>query len=254
MRGHVAFITGAASGIGKATARAFLDLGVSVALVDVDREGLNATASQLKSHGPAVMPIVADLSETDHLAKIFQSAVEALGQVNYLVNGAALIGGTYDLLEIRPADWDKAFQLNLKTPMLLMQAFARHAIARKGGGRIVNVSSSSAFRVQRSRPAYGSSKGGLNTLTRIAAAQWGQYDINVNAVAPGITNTPAALRGVNGDLEALRGKVSDGPNANFFKRLTEAEDVAAMITFLCSPGSRQVTGQIIQVSAGTITP
>jgi NAD(P)-dependent dehydrogenase (short-subunit alcohol dehydrogenase family) len=130
----------------------------------------------------------------------------------------------------------------------------RRPISARGGGRIVNVTSASAFRAQHAKPAYGSAKGGLTTLTRIAAAQLGVHDINVNAVAPGITNTPGASyrRGVG--VEAMRAKVSEGPQTNSFKRVSEPEDVAAAIVFLCSSGSRQINGQTLHVSAGAVTP
>jgi NAD(P)-dependent dehydrogenase (short-subunit alcohol dehydrogenase family) len=252
MKGNVAFITGAASGIGRATARAFVSSGVRVGIVDNNEVELEAAVEELAVLGADVMPVLADLSQIERLDELLQSAIKRFGRIDYLVQSAAVVGGTYDFLQIQPSEWDRALQLNLKTPMVLMQSFARHAIERGGGGRIVNVTSSSAFRAQGTRPAYGTSKAGLGALTRIVAAQLGEHDINVNAVAPGITNTPGAARAMNVDVEAMKAKVSEGPNANFFKRLTEADDVAAAIIFLCSPGSRQITGQTIHVSAGTI--
>jgi NAD(P)-dependent dehydrogenase (short-subunit alcohol dehydrogenase family) len=253
MKGRVAFVSGGASGIGRATVRALLDQGVNVAVADINEKALMETAQDFGSLGPEVFPIVADLADATRLNDWFHAAVAKFGRVDYLVNSVALLGGTRQFLDIQAEDWDRTFQLNVKTPMLLMQAYARHAIERGGGGRIVNLSSSSAFRAQLTRPAYGSSKGALNALTRIAAAQLGEYDINVNAVAPGLTNTPGLTSGGSVDVNVFKAKVSEGPNANFFKRLSEPEDVAATIVFLCSPGSRQITGQIIHVSAGAVT-
>ncbi len=250
----VAFITGGASGIGLATAKAFAALDVRVVIVDHDASALKAAEAALPRSAESTLAIHADLSRIDQLATLFQSVVDRFGHVDYLVNCAARVGGTYDLLEIQPEDWNQTLQLNLTTPMVLMQCFARHAIQRGGGGRIVNVTSSSAFRAQGARPAYGSSKAGLGALTRIVAAQLGAHDINVNAVAPGITNTPGAIRAMQGTAETVAAKASGGPNANFFKRITEPEDVAATILFLCSPGARQITGQTIHVSAGAVTP
>lgn len=254
MEHQVALVTGAANGIGKATARAFLEAGVDVVLVDVDEPSLDATAAELGSLGPALVPIVADLSDLDRIDGIMQTAVDRLGRVDHLVNSAAILGGTASLLDLKPEEWERTFRVNLTAPVMLMKAFARHAIERGGGGRIVNVTSASAFRAQHSKPAYGSAKGGLTTLTRIGAAELGQYDINVNAVAPGVTDTPGASfrRGVS--REAMLAKVSEGPQANFFKRVSEPEDAAAAIVFLCSPGSRQITGQTVHVSAGAVTP
>ncbi|HSV79404.1 MAG TPA: SDR family oxidoreductase [Ramlibacter sp.] len=255
MQGNVAFITGAASGIGRATARALAAAGVRVAMVDYQDAELQAAAQELERAGAEVLPLLADLTQTEGLAPLVQAALDRFGRIDFLVNSAAQVGGTYEFLQIASAEWDRAMLLNVKVPMLLMQLFARHVMQRGGGGgRIVNVTSSSAFRAQGTRAAYGSSKAALTALTRIVAAQFGEHDINVNAVAPGITNTPGAERAMKVDAAGMKAKVSEGPNANFFKRLTEAEDVAATIVFLCSPGSRQITGQTIHVSAGTITP
>jgi NAD(P)-dependent dehydrogenase (short-subunit alcohol dehydrogenase family) len=138
--------------------------------------------------------------------------------------------------------------------MFLIQSFAKHAIKRGGGGRIVVVTSSGAFRAVKNRAAYGASKAGLTNLVRIAAAQLGPHDINVNAVAPGTTNTYGITTARNVDISVLQKSVSEGPFANFFKRVTEPEDVGATIAFLCTPGSRQITGQTIHVSAGLHTP
>lgn len=138
------------------------------------------------------------------------------------------------------------------TPVALITG-AANGIARGRGGRIVNVTSASAFRAQDTRPAYGSSKAALGALTRIAAAQLGTHDINVSAVAPGITNTPGAGSVRPSGLEVMRAKVSSGPQENFFHRMSEPEDVAATIRFLLGPGSRQITGQTIHVSVEAIT-
>lgn len=253
MQGSVAFVTGGASGIGRATVRMFNEQGVDVALVDIDEKALRDTSEEFAGPGARILPIVADLTDTSRLDGWFQAAVAKFGRVDYLVNSAAVLGVIYDFLEVDESDWDRTFQINLKVPMLLMQSFARHAIARGGGGRIVNLSSSSAFRARQNSPAYGCSKGAINTLTRIVAAQLGAHDINVNAVAPGVTHTPGTTSRRGVDVAALKQTVSEGPHANFFKRLTEAEDIAAAILFLCSPGSRQVTGQVINVSAGAVT-
>jgi NAD(P)-dependent dehydrogenase (short-subunit alcohol dehydrogenase family) len=123
-------------------------------------------------------------------------------------------------------------------------------IERGGGGRIINLSSSSAFRARNSPLAYASSKAALVQLTRSAAAELGPHDINVNAVAPGITATP--MTQVIGNAEALQRVASSGPLENLFHRVSQPEDVAAVILFLCLPASRQITGQTIHTSAGAV--
>jgi NAD(P)-dependent dehydrogenase (short-subunit alcohol dehydrogenase family) len=253
MKGRNALVTGGANGIGHATAGALLELGVNVAIVDHDRAALDDTGRALAGRAGRVITIPADVSAQSEVAAAFAAAAATFGRLDILVNSAARLGGAYDLLDVDPDDWDRTFQVNVRGVLLTMQAFARQAITAGGGGRIVNLSSSSAFRAQNTRPAYGSAKGAINTLTRIAAAQLGVHDINVNGVAPGITNTPGATTKRGIPFETLQKKVDTGPNANFFKRVTEASDVAETIVFLCGPGSRQITGQIINVSAGAVT-
>jgi NAD(P)-dependent dehydrogenase (short-subunit alcohol dehydrogenase family) len=159
-------------------------------------------------------------------------------------------GKFQSLLEIDDENWDFVHTVNLKAPMLLMQHVARHMIDRGGGGRIINISSSSAFRARNSPIAYATSKAAIVQLTRCAAAELGPYDINVNAIAPGITAT--AMTRALGNAEALDGLASSGPLENLFHRVSQPEDVAAAILFLSLPGSRQITGQTIHTSAGAV--
>jgi NAD(P)-dependent dehydrogenase (short-subunit alcohol dehydrogenase family) len=254
MKDKVALVTGGANGIGKATARLLLARGVHVAIADIAAADLADTVAELRTMGPQVLPLPVDLGDLSRAAGLVDATVAALGRLDHLVNCAAILGGTASLLDIQLTDWETTFRVNLTAPMLLMQAFARHAIGRGDGGCIVNLTSASAFRAQHSKPGYGSAKAGLTGLTRILAAQLAEHDINVNAVAPGITNTPGAGHKRNVDYAAMRAKVSEGPQANFFKRVSEPDDVAETVVFLCSPASRQITGQTIHVSAGAVTP
>ncbi len=249
--GQVAIVTGAASGIGKATAQALAAQGASIAVVDLDAAGVAATVSELNGSGATAHGVVADLGDLGAVEAVVDDAVAALGQVDILVNAAGTSSGA-GLLDTTPEVWDRIQAVNLRAPFLLMQHAGRHMVARGRGGRIVNVSSGSAFRALPATPAYGASKAGLLSLTRMGAGELGPSGINVNAVAPGITTTPMALRALGdreGDLDRL---VSEGPMANLLHRVSTAEDVAAVIVFLCLPASRQITGQTINTSAGSI--
>jgi len=123
-------------------------------------------------------------------------------------------------------------------------------VARGTGGRIVNLSSSAAFRSKAAPALYAASKAAIAGLTRAAAADFGPYEVNVNAVAPGMTKTPMTA-GI-GDDEAYTRVVSAGPLENLLHRPSLAEDVANVILFLCLPESRQITGQVIHTSAGQV--
>ena len=173
------------------------------------------------------------------------------GRIDALVNAAGIAGDEGEILEQSEDNWDRVLAINLKAPFRMIQEVARHMIERGGGGRIVNITSSSGFRARRSMAPYGAAKAGLTQLTRTAAADLGRYDINVNAVAPGVTMTP--MTHMIGDESDFQKAVSEGPLANLLNRPSRPEDVADAILYLCLPGSRQITGHTIHTSAGAVT-
>ena len=250
LSGKVALVTGGASGIARATVLALLQAGATVAALDRDEAGVNAVVEQGKQSGGKALAIAFDLTDTKAIQGVVERVIRELGRIDILVNAAGVAGRFRNLLETEEQDWDFIHTVNLKAPMLLMKHVAQHMIARGGGGRIVNISSSSAFRARNSPIAYASSKAGIVQLTRSAAAELGRYDINVNAIAPGITAT--GMTRPIGDAEALLNIASSGPLENLFHRVSQPEDVAAAIVFLCLPGSRQITAQVIHTSAGAV--
>jgi NAD(P)-dependent dehydrogenase (short-subunit alcohol dehydrogenase family) len=250
LSGKVALVTGGASGIARATVLTLLQAGAAVATLDRDEAGVNAVVEQGKQSGGKALAIAFDLTDTRAIPGVVERVIRELGRIDILVNAAGVPGRFRSLLESEEQDWDFIHTVNLKAPMLLMKHVAQHMIARGGGGRIVNISSSSAFRARNSPVAYASSKAGIVQLTRSAAAELGRYDINVNAIAPGITAT--GMTRPLGDAEALLNLASSGPLENLFHRVSLPEDVAAAILFLCLPGSRQITAQVIHTSAGAV--
>lgn len=141
--------------------------------------------------------------------------------------------------------------VNLTAPFILIRAVAARMIDAGLSGSIVNISSSSAFRAVSSGGAYGVSKAGLAALTRGAAWELGPHGTNVNTVAPGVTRTGITEQAF-GSSGAMRAAVSAGPLANLLQRVSEPEDVANVVAFLCLPASRQITGQVIHTSAGAV--
>lgn len=245
----MALVTGAAAGIGRATALALAKAGAIVALVDRDEEGLIGTRSAILAAGgqAAVYPL--DLSQTSLIKPLVETVLYELGRIDILVNGAGITGKPTSTLETDEEGWDEVMAINLKAPFLFIKHVGR-AMAAQGGGRIINITSSSAHRARNSLPAYGASKSGLMQLTRSAAADLGPHNINVNAVAPGLTATRMVTD--NFTPESLASALKDGPLANLLQRVSQPEDIAATILFLCEPGSRQITGQTIHVSGGAI--
>ncbi|HTT76640.1 MAG TPA: SDR family oxidoreductase [Candidatus Binataceae bacterium] len=247
LSGKVALVTGSASGIGRATVSALLGAGATVAALDRDEAGVKAVVDL---GGDRAAALTVNLADTKLIHSTVARVIQQFGRIDVLVNCAGIAGRFQSLVDIDEEAWDLVHTVNLKAPMLLMKYVAKHMIDRGGGGRIINVSSSSAFRARNSPIAYAASKAAIVQLTRSAAAELGPHDINVNAVAPGITAT--GMTRILGDADALLRAASSGPLENLFHRVSQPEDVAAAILFLCMPGSRQITGQTIHTSAGAV--
>lgn len=241
----MALVTGAASGIGAASALALAGAGARLALVDKDAVGLERTRSQ--AGAAEVRAYVADLVELAALRDLVGRIVADFERIDILANVAG-IGTPATLLNISLDAWEQVQTVNLKAPLILIQAVAEHMIECGIRGRIVNVASGSAFRATSNGP-YAVSKAGLVQLTMNAAAELGSYGINVNAIAPGLTRTPMTAHWSEGEQQRL---VSEGPLANLLGRVSEPEDVAAVLLFLCLPASRQITAQTVHTSAGAI--
>jgi NAD(P)-dependent dehydrogenase (short-subunit alcohol dehydrogenase family) len=250
LSGKVALVTGGASGIGRATVTALLGAGATVAVLDRDEAGIKEIVEQGRKAGGNTHPVPFDLTDLKRIPEVVAQVVQQLGRIDILVNAAGVAGRGQTLLKIEEQDWDFIHTINLKAPMLLMKHVAKHMVERGGGGRIVNISSSSAFRARQSPAAYASSKAAIVQLTRSAAAELAEHNINVNAVAPGFTIT-GMTRALGGE-ETFQRAVSSGPLENLFHRPSQPEDVAEAILFLCLPGSRQINAQVIHTSAGAV--
>jgi NAD(P)-dependent dehydrogenase (short-subunit alcohol dehydrogenase family) len=250
LQGQVAVVTGGASGIGRATAIDLAAKGASVAVLDKEPVGAKATVDQIEGSGGTATFFEVDFSDASAIPAVINNVLGWGQRIDILVNSAGA-SGPASLLEMTEAAWDFMLAVNLKAPVMLMKEVARHMVARGGGGRIVNLSSSAAFRAAGpNAPHYAASKAALSAVTRVAAGELGPHGINVNAVAPGLTKTPMT-QGIGDDQAYLRA-ASEGPLANLLGRASEASDVAGVITFLCLPESCQITAQTIHTSAGLV--
>ncbi|GMG82108.1 SDR family NAD(P)-dependent oxidoreductase [Paralimibaculum aggregatum] len=246
-RGQVAVVSGGASGIGSATVRGFAEEGAKVAILDRNERAAQALAADLRDQGAEIAVIPVDLARVELLAGAIDEAVRCLGPIRFLVNCAGVNDGG-GFLEMTPEVWDRIMAVNLRAAMFLSQAVARHMIAQGTPGRIVNVASGHAVRA--GLPvAYCCSKAGLAHLTRVSARALGPHGINVNTVAPGLTDTPMIAEG----MARYRRQIEQGGElGNMLNRMSEPEDVADAILFLCAPGSRQITAQIVHTGAGSV--
>jgi NAD(P)-dependent dehydrogenase (short-subunit alcohol dehydrogenase family) len=237
----VALVTGAARGIGLATAKHFLAEGWHVALLDIDGDTLHlATAALAKPD--ATLALVCDVAEEGQVAAAFEALARRFGRLDALVNNA----GTAvfkPILEVTHEEWARVIAVNLTGPFLCAKA-AAPLMATSGGGAIVNVTSISGVRASTLRVAYGTSKAALAHLTKQQAVEFAGLGVRVNAVAPGPVET-AMAKAVH--TPAIR---ADYHDAIPLARYGGEEEIAQAVLFLCGEGASYVTGQELAVDGG----
>lgn len=246
LQGKRAIITGAAAGIGKGIAKAFLEAGASVFLVDVSQERLEVTAQELKPLGH-IRTYSADLREPGVAAKIFQAALESYDQVDVLVNCAGIYPST-PALEISEKEWGEVFDLNVKGVFFLSQAVAKTMVQKKIPGRIINITSTASEVARPGVAHYCSSKAAAKMLTQVLALEWAPYGIRVNAVGPGLVETETLLTTLNSEeaQKEHKEKLSYCP----LRRAALVEEIAEGVLFFATGQSSYVTGQTLLIDGG----
>jgi NAD(P)-dependent dehydrogenase (short-subunit alcohol dehydrogenase family) len=241
--GKTAIVTGAATGIGAATARLLAARGARVLAVGLQPEELRRTVAAINAEGGEALAHDADVSDEEEIQGVAARAQEAFGGADILVNNAAIypIGPWH---EADAAQWDDVFATNVRGYFLLAKAVRPQMLAR-GGGSIVNVSSVTFYFGEQLLVSYVASKGAVIGFTRSLAREAGPEGIRVNAVAPGAF--PTAATDIHADQDALWETVMTGQS---IKRRGEVEDVALAIAFFAGDDSRFVTGQTLLVDGG----
>lgn len=239
--GKVALVTGAARGIGRATAKKFLSEGWRVALLDIDNETLSKTCAALAAP-ETTLALHCDVSDADGVAKSLARVGERFGRLDALVNNAG-IAVFAPLLDTSDEDWTRILAVNLTGPFICTKA-AAPLMREHGGGAIVNITSISAVRASTLRSAYGTSKAGLAHLTKQLAVELASLGIRVNAVAPGPVETAMAKQVHTPEIRA------DYHDAIPLNRYGLEEELAEAIFFLCSDRASYITGQILAVDGG----
>ncbi len=237
---RVVVITGAGRGIGAAIAQRFAAQGVKLVLVDVNKEQLQHLADSLSETGCEVLPIAADISSKDQVQQLFVQVVEKFGTVDVLVNNAGIIRDNL-ISNISEQDWDQVLGVNLKGAFLCCQAVFPTLKSRRAG-KIVNIVSR-AWLGSIGQANYTASKGGLVSLTRSLALEFARFQINVNAVAPGLIDTPMT-QGM--PPEARERLIRMQPTG----KMGKVEDIAAAVAFLASNDAEFITGQVLHVDGG----
>jgi 3-oxoacyl-[acyl-carrier protein] reductase len=246
LSGRVAVVTGAAQGIGAATARAFAEQQARVALLDIDGAGAKKIADAITGRGGSAVAIHVDVTDEKSVERAIASVTSEFGGLDVLINCAGGYGRLATVEDMPVEEWDRTVALNLRSVFLVSRAAIPH-LKRSKAGRIINVSSISGRQVTvSSSPAYGSAKAAVIQLTRFLAQQLGPDGITANAIAPITTLTPrvAALR-TEAELERITSLVP-------LKRLAEPEDHAQAMLFLASDAASYLNGVTLDVNGGRI--
>ena len=243
LTGRVAVVTGGNSGIGEAIASALALAGAQAVLVARDTARLEAVAGSLRDAGCQVAWVSADLGDDAGVRRAAAEAAAAFGDPDILVNCAG-VNLRPPLGELTEDQWDTTLAVNLTAPFLLGQRFGP-AMAKRGWGRIINVTSQQAHRAFANSGGYGASKGGLTALTRSQSEAWAPSGVTVNAICPGFvpTRLNAHLAADPARSAALAARTMVGRNG-------DPSDFAGVAVFLASPASGYVTGQTLFVDGG----
>ncbi|MEV0714410.1 3-oxoacyl-ACP reductase FabG [Asanoa sp. NPDC050611] len=244
---RVAIVTGAARGIGAATARRLAADGLAVAVLDLDETATKSTVDAITAAGGTAVGVGADVADREQVEAAVTRVASELGPPTVLVNNAGVLRDNL-IFKMTDDDWDTVLGVHLRGAFLVTRAVQAHMVTAKWG-RIVNLSSTSALG-NRGQVNYSAAKAGMQGFTKTLAIELGRYNVTANAVAPGFIETDmtaatAARMGI--DFETMK---KAGAEQIAVKRVGQPEDVAHTISFLVSEGAGFVSGQVIYVSGG----
>jgi NAD(P)-dependent dehydrogenase (short-subunit alcohol dehydrogenase family) len=240
----VVIVTGAASGLGRESARHFADCGAMVVAADIDKAGLETIASD------RIHPVTADLTKIADCKAVAEAAA-ALGPISGLLNSAGIeLHGA--VTEMPEEDWDKVFNINVKAIFLLSKHVIPHMVAN-GGGSVVNMSSIQALATQAGVAAYAATKGAVLSLTRVMALDHGKQNIRVTAICPGTIETPLAHANArHWNPESPAAVLAEWGSKHALDRIGQPIEVARLAAFLISDESSFITGSYHLVDGGLL--
>jgi len=239
----IALVTGASRGIGASVALALARENYDLVITSRDPDRLQEISEQIVKNNRSVYPIKLDVKETDVIPEIVNNIETEFGPIEVLVNNAG-VNLPRAALDLSPVEWDEVLDTNLRGLFFCSQSVARHMRKRKAG-RIINISSAAGLRATDDRAHYGSSKAGLNFLTRNLAFEWAKYNITVNAIAPTFVKT-----------ELSEKTLSDPSLRSYYlgqiplRRFGTMSDIINAVKFLASPSSDFITGIVLPVDGG----
>jgi NAD(P)-dependent dehydrogenase (short-subunit alcohol dehydrogenase family) len=244
LKGKVALVTGAARGIGRATALALAQAGADVALGLRDRGTGSELAAAIQALGRRALPLQMDVTHRAEVTAAVAEALRVLGRIDILVNNAG-IGPPNPAETVTEADFDATLAVNLKGTFFVSQEVGRAMIAAGNGGRIINLSSQAGFVALPTESVYCMTKAAIAHLTKCLAVEWAPHGINVNAVAPTFIRTPGTAKWLEDEAfrQDLLARIPLG-------RVGEPGDVAGAVVFLASPAAGMITGATLLIDGG----